>query len=141
WPATLDGQMTEVAAAGVDTVISSWWGTGSFEDQDLGNVITAAQAHGLKVAVHLEPYGGRSVASVTADIQRLHAEHGVTDFYLYEAMGPAASDWATMSNTAGDVRIFAETGNLTAVKNGAFAAYVRDAHFDGMYTYDPVRYA
>jgi hypothetical protein len=141
WPATLDSQMAEIAAAGVDTVISSWWGTGSFEDQDLGNVITAAHAHGLKVAVHLEPYGGRSVTSVTADIHRLHAEHGVNDFYLYEAMGPAASDWATMSDTAGDVRIFAEDGNLAAVKNGTFAAYVRDAHFDGMYTYDPVRYA
>ena len=62
--------MREIAAAGVGTVITSWWGRGSREDRRLPQVIEAARANGLAVAAHLEPYGGRTVASTEADIRQ-----------------------------------------------------------------------
>ncbi|MDE3026056.1 MAG: alpha-mannosidase, partial [Acidobacteriota bacterium] len=34
-PRTVDHQMAEIAAAGVDEVVVSWWGKGSVEDQRL----------------------------------------------------------------------------------------------------------
>ncbi len=85
--------MREIAAAGLSTVIVSWWGWGSPEDLRLELVARAASKHGLSVAVHLEPYRGRTPASTAEDIAAL-AEKGYTDFYVYDADRDAAPDWA-----------------------------------------------
>ena len=61
-------QMDEIRSAGIDEIVVSWWGRGSAEDQRLPAVIVAARADGIAVAVHLEPYAGRTVASTVADI-------------------------------------------------------------------------
>src|SRR5688500_10575622 len=74
-------QMREIAAAGIGTVIVSWWGRGSLEDARLPLVLAAARAQGLGVAAHLEPYRGRSVGSTGDDIGSLQ-EVGVMDFYV-----------------------------------------------------------
>src|SRR5438034_11736878 len=52
-------QMDEIRSAGIDEIVVSWWGPGSPEDFVLPAVIVAARADGIRVAVHLEPYGGR----------------------------------------------------------------------------------
>src|ERR1044072_1241125 len=56
----VDAQMREIAAAGIGTVIASWWGRGSVEDGRLPQVIAAARRHGLTVGGHTEPYRDRS---------------------------------------------------------------------------------
>ena len=61
-PAVLRGQMTDIADAHVGTVIVSWWGAGSPEDQRLPAVIDAARSFGIRVAIHIEPYQGRTPA-------------------------------------------------------------------------------
>jgi hypothetical protein len=38
------------------------------------------------------------------------------------------------------MRFFAESGDLSAMLTGSFADYARTAGFDGIYTYDAVRY-
>src|SRR3954452_24837016 len=58
--AVLAAQMREIARAGVDEVVSSWWGTGSVEDARLPAVAAAARAAGLKLAVQIEPYASRT---------------------------------------------------------------------------------
>src|SRR5436853_372295 len=60
--AVVDAQMAEIAAAGVNQVIVSWWGQGSFEDSNLPLIQRLASSRGLEVAVILEPYGGRDAA-------------------------------------------------------------------------------
>jgi hypothetical protein len=137
--AVLDSQMAEIAKAGVDTIVSSWWGRGSYEDSVLPKVMAAAAAHGLRVAVHIEPYSGRTPASVGDDIRTLEFQ-GVHDFWVYDAMGPPAADWANALAGITDVRLFMETGTISAQLSGAFADYVRAAHFDGVYTYAGVFY-
>jgi hypothetical protein len=122
----VDAQMREIAAAGIGTVIASWWGRGSAEDQHLPLVIAAARAHGLSVAAHLEPYEGRSVASTEEDIGYLRAL-GVTDFYVWASVALPDADWAELNGRLSGVRTFANT-NLV----GRAAA----GKFDGIYTYD-----
>ena len=90
--AVLDRQMAEISAAGVDEVISSWWGWGSAEDQRLPAVIAAANAHGLEVAVHLEPYPGRTVSTLEQDVDHLKAL-GIYEFYVYQPQDLPAADW------------------------------------------------
>jgi glycoprotein endo-alpha-1,2-mannosidase len=119
-------QMREIAAAGIRTVIVSWWGFGSPEDLRLPLVVTAANRFGLSVAIHIEPYRGRTPATTAEDIVQLH-DKGFTDFYVYDADRDPASDWAEALTGLEDVRVIGHT-NLVG--------RARAAGFDGLYTYD-----
>jgi glycoprotein endo-alpha-1,2-mannosidase len=122
----LAAQMHEIAATGISTVIVSWWGRGSLEDERLPLVVAAARTHGLAVAAHIEPYGDRTVASVALDIAYLRS-HGILDFYLWASSWLADTEWAALNRELTGVRVFANT-NLA----GKAAA----GGFDGLYTYD-----
>jgi glycoprotein endo-alpha-1,2-mannosidase len=123
-------QMSEIKAAGIDEVVVSWWGRGSPEDQRLPDVIATARANGLAVAVHLEPYNGRTVASTIDDVAYLRG-YGIRTFYVYRPFDFAPADWAaaTADLHAGGATLFAQTGLPGAAAAGGF---------DGVYTYDIV---
>ena len=125
-------QMDEIRSAGIDEIVVSWWGQGSPEDQALPAVIVAARADGISVAVHLEPYGGRTVSSTVADIAYLR-NYGITSFYVYRPFDLPVSDWAAAKTAlhAGGVRLLAQT---------AMVGDAAKAGFDGVYTYDIVTY-
>ena len=122
-------QMREIALAGVDTVVVSWWGFGSPEDDRLAVVTQAAVRQGLAVAIHVEPYRSRTPATAAADISRLHEEEGVVDFYVYDADRDPAVDWAEALDRLEGVRVFAHT---------TLVGRARASGFDGVYTYDIV---
>lgn len=125
-------QMDEIRAAGIDEIAVSWWGQGSPEDIRLPEVIVAARADGIAVAVHLEPYAGRTVASTVADVVYLR-RYGVRTFYVYRPLDLPIADWAAakVALHADGSTVFAQTALV-----GAAAA----AGFDGVYTYDIVVY-
>src|SRR5262249_44289502 len=107
-PAVVRAQMREIAAAGVQEVVSSWWGWGSAEDVRLPLVVQEANAAGLAVAVHLEPYPGRSIESVEADVDHLRTL-GITRIYVYQPFDIPASDWADLRAREPDVQLYAQT--------------------------------
>lgn len=125
-------QMEEIRNAGIDEIAVSWWGQGSEEDKRLPLVLQEARAAGVAVAVHIEPYPGRSVASITADVAYLKTL-GISTFYIYRALDLPIADWAAAHDAlhAGGGTFFAQTGMA-----GAAAA----ARFDGIYTYDIVTF-
>lgn len=125
-------QMNEIRSAGIDEIAYSWWGRGSPEDARLPAVLAAARADGIRVAVHLEPYGGRSVASTVADVAYLRAL-GVTTFYVYRAFDFPPAQWAAAMPVlhAGGTLLFAQTGLVGEAAAGGF---------DGVYTYDIVTF-
>ena len=126
------GQMNEIRAAGIDEIAVSWWGQGSAEDIRLPEVVAAARADGISVAVHLEPYAGRTVASTVADLVYLR-RYGIRTFYVYRPLDLSIADWAAakVDLHADGSTVFAQTALV-----GAAAA----AGFDGVYTYDIVVY-
>ena len=126
----LAAQMREIVGAGVTTVIVSWWGRGSREDQRLAALLRAARTTGLAVAAHLEPYRGRTVASTRGDIEYLRG-FGIRDFYVWASTELADADWRDLNSALTGVRVFANT-NLA----GRAAA----GGFDGLYTYDVLLY-
>jgi hypothetical protein len=138
-PATVESQMGDLAASGIDEAVTSWWGRGSFEDSVLPGVITAASHHGVSVGVHLEPYVGRTSATVMTDVAYLRGL-GITDIWIYEAMDMPASGLAAVNDANPGIRTMAETGDITFVRSGGFAQWAAAAHFRGVYLYDPVRY-
>ncbi len=125
-------QMDEIRAAGIDEIAVSWWGRGSPEDARLAAVSAAARVDGIAVAVHLEPYPGRTVRSIVDDLAYLRT-YGVRTFYIYRALDLPVAEWASAKAAlhAGGSVLWAQTGLA-----GAAAA----AGFDGVYTYDIVTY-
>jgi glycoprotein endo-alpha-1,2-mannosidase len=129
-PRVLRAQMRDIATAGVDQVVSSWWGIGSAEDVRLPAVIRAARRRGLDVAVHLEPYLGRTVETIANDLVYLR-NLGIRDVYVYRARDFTAEEWWPVTTQPTGMRLFAQTSHV------GFAAR---AFFAGFYTYDIVVY-
>ena len=125
-PAVLNAQMAEIAGAGVHEIIVSWWGKGSPEDGRLPAVLASARVRGLEVGVHLEPYAGRTMASIAADIAYLRTL-GIVDVFVYHAADFSAADWAALTAHVSGVRLFAQTPLVGFAKAGGF---------QGVYTYD-----
>ena len=129
-PRVLRAQMREIAAAGIDEVVSSWWGRGSAEDLRLPAVVRAAKRFHLRVAVQLEPYAGRTIDSIGADVAYLRAL-GIHDVYVYRSEDFTAEDWSNVTRQPTGMRLFAQTNHV------GFAAH---AGFAGFYTYDILLY-
>jgi len=130
-PRVVARQMGEIAAAGVNEVVISWWGRGSAEDALLPLLLAAARQHRLTPAIHLEPYEGRSPASVTQDLTYL-ASLGIADVYVYHPLDFPASDWAAVAaQKPAAMRLFAGT---------PLVGFAAAGGFDGFYTYDFVDY-
>src|SRR2546429_1138894 len=129
-PRVLGAQMRDIAAAGVDEVVSSWWGRGSPEDQGRLAVRRAAKVRGLQVAVQLEPYEGRTLDSIASDLVYLRTL-GLRDVYIYSTKDFEADDWRRVTLQPMGLRLFAQTSQV------GFAAR---AGFAGFYTYDILLY-
>jgi hypothetical protein len=129
-PRVLRGQMRDIAAAGVDQVVSSWWGQGSGEDARLGAVIRQARRVKLQVAVQLEPYPDRTVDTIAADLAYLRG-FGIRDVYIYRSKDFTAQDWTRVTRVPNGLRLFAQTNHV------GFAAA---SGFAGFYTYDILLY-
>jgi hypothetical protein len=129
-PSVLRSQMAEIAGARIGVVITSWWGQGSVEDERLPEVVATARSLGLTVAVHIEPYAGRTPETVGTDIEKLRAL-GVGDFYVYDSTAYDDAAWAPVNRALTGVRVFANTALPGRAAAGGFS---------GLYTYDVFAY-
>jgi hypothetical protein len=129
-PRVLAAQMRDIAAAGIDEVVSSWWGRGSAEDSRLPAVMRAAKRTGLRVAVQIEPYEGRTVESVGSDLVYLRAL-GLRDVYVYRSKDFSIDDWRAVTLQPTGLRLFAQTNQVRFAARSGFA---------GFYTYDILLY-
>lgn len=93
-PQVLARQMAELRQARIGVISVSWWGQGSWEDQTLDELFAAADAAGVKVAFHLEPYNGQTATSMAADIRYLLGRFGSAPA-LYRAARPNSGDPST----------------------------------------------
>lgn len=120
-------QMREIAATGIDTVVVSWWGPGSVEDRRLRPVAAAARRAGLRVALHVEPWGGRTPAAVVEALRGMR-DLGIRDVYVYDSTVDPDDAWRTaLARLGGGMRVFAHT---------TLAGKARKGGFRGLYTYD-----
>ena len=123
-------QMREIAATGVDTVIVSWWGPGSVEDARLRPVAAAARAAGLGVALHVEPWPGRTPLGVVEALRGLKGM-GIRDVYVYDSASAPDDEWRSALSELRGFRVFAHTSLPGKALRGGF---------QGLYTYDVLVY-
>ena len=94
-------------------------------------VLAAMRADHLRPAIHLEPYAGRSPATVAQDLTYL-ASLGIRDVYVYHPLDFPASDWAPVTaQKPPSMRLFAGT---------ELVGFAAAAGFNGFYTYDFMDY-
>ena len=123
----LSQHMTDIARAGVDEVVSSWWGLGSPEAARLPAVMRAAWKHHLDVAVHIEPYEkwDRTPAIVAADLAYLR-DLGVGRVYVYRPFEPLISDkdWVELTAAFPSIEFLAQTNDAARIAStGTSTAY------------------
>ncbi|GLW10243.1 hypothetical protein Misp01_53710 [Microtetraspora sp. NBRC 13810] len=136
--AVLAQHMKWLKQAGAGVLVYSWWGRGSYEDNLTRGVMDAAAAEGIKVAWHIEPYTGRTGASVVADINYINQTYGghpafyrAADrgnrpaYYVFESL--RITDWSALSQVNQNNIILAQTTDTSKI-----------AGFSGMYTYDGI---
>jgi glycoprotein endo-alpha-1,2-mannosidase len=129
-PAVVAAQMAQIRGAGIDEVVTSWWGRGSSTDVRLPLVLREAWRHHLGVGVQVEPYPGRG-DTLPGDLAYLRAL-GIRDVFVYRPEDLSAAQWSQRRAAfPSTMRYFAQTG---------FAGFAAAARFDGLYTYDPVTY-
>ena len=138
--------MSEIARAGVDEIISSWWGLGSPEADWLPARHASGLKHRLDVAVHLEPYEKwqRTRAIVEADFEYLRGL-GVGRVYIYypfDGLIPMPNGWSLGQFPS--IELYAQTSDAVraaqagfdgvhvrhstyAVRGGAFAGFCKRA--------------
>ena len=61
---------------GIGVIATSWWGQGGREDRAVRVLLDVGEQYGIQVAFHIEPYGGRTAASVADDIAYLYERYG-----------------------------------------------------------------
>lgn len=156
---TLKEQLKELVHHGVGAVAASWWGPefragtsdtqGVSTDSAILDLLAAAEeVDGMYVAFHLEPYPGRSAATVGEDVKYLLGRvgssrallrlHGKPVFYVYDSYHIPSYEWATvlgrqskfsLRGTPYDgffIALFLNEGDGHEIVRG---------QFDGFYTY------
>eukprot|EP00179_Madagascaria_erythrocladioides_P031884 CAMPEP_0198327648 /NCGR_PEP_ID=MMETSP1450-20131203/14868_1 /TAXON_ID=753684 ORGANISM="Madagascaria erythrocladiodes, Strain CCMP3234" /NCGR_SAMPLE_ID=MMETSP1450 /ASSEMBLY_ACC=CAM_ASM_001115 /LENGTH=377 /DNA_ID=CAMNT_0044031705 /DNA_START=1 /DNA_END=1134 /DNA_ORIENTATION=+ len=153
--ATTRVHLQQIRDSGIGTIVLSWWGRseadsqGGHTDQVVRQLLDMAAEENLKVCLHLEPYPGRSAASVMMDTVYMAKEyfkhpaaykssrHGNRPLvFVYDSYLTPAQEWSSSLSAAG-----------TADGEGHFPLLIglvvkqSDVHelnkamFDGWYTY------
>jgi hypothetical protein len=83
-PALVERHFTQMAEAGIDGVILSWWGPGTRDgDHALALILDTAARHRLTVTIYLETAPGRDpVASATDALTHVLTKHGAHPAWL-----------------------------------------------------------
>ena len=144
--AVIEAHMADMAGAGITTVAVSWWGQRSYSDNVLPRLQEAAARHGLRIALHMEPYADRTPALLEYDLNYALSK-GIDEVWLYAIDGPPPWEWRAVTDRyRGRVRFWAHAGLAANVRNNNFLSYAAAAGFDGVYTYyalafDPAEFA
>ncbi|UCH25813.1 MAG: hypothetical protein JSV66_18125, partial [Trueperaceae bacterium] len=150
-PSVIDQHMQWISEIGIGVAVVSWWGQGSWEDLLIPAVLDGAQAHGVRVAFHLEPYTGVTTNSLINDIAYIYERYGSHPafywverstqygpstaprgvFYVFDTLRAGSeAEWrATLDGIRG-------TDHDAFVVSQQFSSNpIEDGHFDGVYTY------
>jgi glycoprotein endo-alpha-1,2-mannosidase len=156
-PAVLAQHFAWLREAGVGVIISSWWGQRSREDQAVPLLLDVAEYYGIKVAFHIEPYGGRTADRLVDDVRYLYTQYGDHPAFYRST---ASSRWSPDARSKGLFFVWAITvpdhdspavgpgywqGAVDAIHalpdgglviaNATEGYWVDGGHFDGLYNY------
>eukprot|EP00929_Paragymnodinium_shiwhaense_P090787 TRINITY_DN50896_c1_g1_i1.p1 TRINITY_DN50896_c1_g1~~TRINITY_DN50896_c1_g1_i1.p1 ORF type:complete len:397 (+),score=62.63 TRINITY_DN50896_c1_g1_i1:23-1213(+) len=104
-PETLRANFQDMAAAGIDSAMVSWWGrkdwkgkrddadSGANTDELLNATLDAAKEAGMYVSFHMEPYRGRTAKTFLEDLKYIHDTYGSHPAVWREGEGKLPVFW------------------------------------------------
>ncbi|KAJ8600366.1 hypothetical protein CTAYLR_000700 [Chrysophaeum taylorii] len=133
----------------IDTVVLSWTGRESVSDtqgvstdEAFPAAIAAAKKNGLSVALHLEPYPGRSARSVRSDLEYLLSSYDFGECkvvaYVYDAYHVRATEWKDLFCRGGAFTVRGTAWDVVALATFLTPSdrdLLTTGCFDGVYTY------
>jgi len=159
----------QIKGAGIGVVVYSWYPPHKADENGLPGadrlvpkLLQVAQELGLKVALHIEPYKGRTTKSLKEDLQYVvdtYADHpafykrrvaaknkSLPVYYIYDSYQIAPTDWKSMlgagnrDNNNNDNELNVRNTPLDGVFLGLLVDYkhradIKTGCFDGFYTY------
>jgi len=150
-PQVLGEHTRQLRQAGVGVICASWWGKDTFTDRALPGLFKVAEAAGLKINFHIEPFNGRNAQTTREAIAYLIDKFGNSTalhrlpgrgnrpvFFVYDSYLTPASEWATILSKEGKQTL---RGTETdAVVIGLWVKedeqdFMLQGGFDGFYTY------
>eukprot|EP00878_Enallax_costatus_P018118 GHUV01019063.1.p1 GENE.GHUV01019063.1~~GHUV01019063.1.p1 ORF type:complete len:407 (+),score=86.88 GHUV01019063.1:159-1379(+) len=158
-PKVIRQHIQEMLDANITAMVVSWWGpewrSGTHDTQGVNTdkvlqlvVHEVEQQQQLKIAFHLEPYEGRTVATIREDIHHLMERYnkstallhvgGKPVYFMYDSYRIPRQEWADMlaPNGANTVRGTEWDGVFIALLLDLKEAdAVLSGGFDGFYTY------
>jgi glycoprotein endo-alpha-1,2-mannosidase len=143
--------------AGIGVIASSWWGQGTRENRAVRVLLDVGERYGIQVAFHIEPYGGRTAASVADDIAYLYERYGDHPAFFRST---ETTRWSTGDQPKGLFFVWSSTqpygqadfvdadywrdamdqihnlpdGGLV-IADTPSGNWIDDGHFDGLYNY------
>ncbi|MGH2460079.1 MAG: hypothetical protein ACRDIY_14585 [Chloroflexota bacterium] len=153
---TIDQHLAWLKSAGIDVLILSWWGQGSYEDVAAGAVMSRVAARGLKACFQIEPYAGRTPWSTVDDIASLYARYGTDPaffrvvrptingpsrqprglFFVYEPSGQGwSSAIGSLRGTSADAIILVRTDDSKLFADADVRGQIGWTGADGLYNY------
>jgi hypothetical protein len=152
-PAVVEQHMKWLKQAGIGVIISSWWGQNSREDRAVPLLLKTAEKHDIKVGFHIEPYNGRTGASLVSDIQYLYKQYGSSPaffrstatshyspdsspkgmFFVWSIEGQGEAKYSYWQQAVDQIHALPEGGLVIA--HSLDAGWVEGSHFDGLYNY------
>ena len=150
-PQTIQAHLEMIAQAGIGVINFSWWGPGDANDRAAEILMREAEKKGMKVNFHIEPYPGRSAATVREHLGYLIGKFGDSSafyrdeergglpmFFVYDSYLIPAEDWGTILKPDGPetIRGTARDAIMIALYvNGKDKKLLTAGGFDGVYTY------
>ena len=156
-PAVIAQHMAWLRQAGVGVIIVSWWGQGAKEERPVPLILQMANRYGIKVAFHIEPYGGRTADGLVRDIKYLYNKYEgdpaffrTTSSSLYSPGNQPKGMffvWSIEFKESGGEQVQADywqkaMDEIHALPEGTLVIantlqtnWINGGHFDGLYNY------
>jgi glycoprotein endo-alpha-1,2-mannosidase len=161
-PVVMESHMYQLRLAGVGVVSVSWYPPGKADDEGippdplLPLILDIAQMYFIKVAIHIEPYKGRSPNTVREDLRYImdnysshpafyKYEHNVDGedkllpmVYIYDSYITKANEWAELLKPDAPNSIRGTELDCVVIGllvEGRQQQSILDGGFDGFYTY------
>jgi glycoprotein endo-alpha-1,2-mannosidase len=154
----INQHMKWIKSAGADALILSWWGQADPTDTNTKAVMDAAAANGLKVSFMIEPYNGRTNASIISDVKYIYSNYGnhpaflrvsrptISNsynadprgiFFLYtppiDSTMPAAID--PIRGTSNDAILLGRMDDSWLYSDTIVSKVIAATHLDGLFNY------
>lgn len=144
-PVAVHQHMKWLRDAGVGVISTSWWGIGSDSDESVAQLLDIGNMYGIKVAFHIEPFGGRTAYTAKDAVIYCIDTYGthpavfrdsglgnrmVFFFFASNEIPDAqwAVNWDSIRGTAHDAIVIGDCFDHNRILAG---------HWDGFYNYFP----